>query len=179
LLLVFLVLAAQFESWIHPAVIMLTVPLAALGGLFGLLVAGSTINTYSEIGLIILIGVAAKNGILIVEFANQLRDRGLEVRAAIIEAAGLRLRPIIMTSVSAAVGSLPLILWAGPGSGSRNTIGVVIFAGSIFATLLTLFVVPVFYDLLARFTKSPDWMAKQIEAYHDPDDAKAHGHLAE
>ena len=179
LLLVFLVLAAQFESWIHPAVIMLTVPLAALGGLFGLLVAGSTINTYSEIGLIILIGVAAKNGILIVEFANQLRDRGLEVRAAIIEAAGLRLRPIIMTSVSAAVGSLPLILWAGPGSGSRNTIGVVIFAGSIFATLLTLFVVPVFYDLLARFTKSPDWMAKQIEAYHDPDYAKAHGHLAE
>ena len=167
LLLVFLVLAAQFESWIHPAVIMLTVPLAALGGLFGLLIAGSSINTYSEIGLIILIGVAAKNGILIVEFANQLRDRGLEVREAIIEASSLRLRPIIMTSISAAFGAVPLMVWAGPGSGSRNTIGVVIFTGSIFATMLTLFVVPVFYDMLARFTKSPDWMARQIEAYEE------------
>jgi multidrug efflux pump len=164
---VFLVLAAQFESWIHPAIIMLTVPLAALGGLFGLLIAGSTINTYSEIGLIILIGVAAKNGILIVEFANQLRDRGLEVREAIIEAASLRLRPIVMTSISAAFGAIPLVVWAGPGSGSRNTIGVVIFTGSIFATMLTLFVVPVFYDLLARFTKSPDWMTRQIEAYEE------------
>ena len=167
LLLVFLVLAAQFESWIHPAVIMLTVPLAALGGLFGLLIAGSTINTYSEIGLIILIGVAAKNGILIVEFADQLRDRGLEVREAIIEAASLRLRPIIMTSISAAFGAVPLMVWAGPGSASRNTIGVVIFTGSIFATMLTLFVVPVFYDMLARFTKSPDWMARQIDAYEE------------
>ncbi len=173
LLLVFLVLAAQFESWIHPAVIMLTVPLAALGGLFGLLMAGSTINTYSEIGLIILIGVAAKNGILIVEFANQLRDRGLEVREAIIEAASLRLRPIIMTSISAAFGAIPLIIWAGPGSGSRNTIGVVIFTGSIFATMLTLFVVPVFYDLLARYTKSPDWMSRQIEAYEEEADGHA------
>jgi multidrug efflux pump len=165
LLLVFLVLAAQFESWIHPAVIMLTVPLAALGGLFGLLVMGSTINTYSQIGLIILIGIATKNGILIVEFANQLRDEGLSVREAVIEAAALRLRPIIMTSVSAAMGALPLMLWAGAGAGSRQTIGAVIFTGAIFATLLTLFIVPVFYDLLARFTKSPEWTARQIEAY--------------
>jgi multidrug efflux pump len=105
LLLVFLVLAAQFESWIHPAVIMLTVPLAALGGLFGLLMTGSTINTYSQIGLIILVGIATKNGILIVEFANQLRDEGLTVREAVIEAAALRLRPIIMTSISAAMGA--------------------------------------------------------------------------
>ena len=165
LLLVFLVLAAQFESWIHPAVIMLTVPLAALGGLFGLLMTGSTINTYSQIGLIILIGIATKNGILIVEFANQLRDEGLTVREAVIEAATLRLRPIIMTSVSAAMGALPLMLWAGAGAGSRQTIGAVIFTGAIFATLLTLFIVPVFYDLLARFTKSPEWTARQIEAY--------------
>jgi multidrug efflux pump len=165
LLLVFLVLAAQFESWIHPAVIMLTVPLAALGGLFGLLVMGSTINTYSQIGLIILIGIATKNGILIVEFANQLRDEGLTVREAVIEAAALRLRPIIMTSISAAMGALPLMLWAGAGAGSRKTIGSVIFTGSIFATLLTLFIVPVFYDLLARFTKSPEWTARQIEEY--------------
>jgi multidrug efflux pump len=165
LLLVFLVLAAQFESWIHPAVIMLTVPLAALGGLFGLLMAGSSINTYSEIGLIILIGIAAKNGILIVEFANQLRDEGRTVTQAVIESASLRLRPIIMTSISAAMGSLPLIMAGGPGAGSRKTIGVVIFAGAIFATLLTLFVVPVFYNLLARFTRSPEWTAKQIEAF--------------
>ena len=165
LLLVFLVLAAQFESWIHPAVIMLTVPLAALGGLFGLLIMGSTINTYSQIGLIILVGIATKNGILIVEFANQLRDEGLTVREAVIEAAALRLRPIIMTSISAAMGALPLMLWAGAGAGSRQTIGAVIFTGAIFATLLTLFIVPIFYDLLARFTKSPEWTARQIEEY--------------
>ncbi len=165
LLLVFLVLAAQFESWIHPAVIMLTVPLAALGGLFGLLMAGSTINTYSEIGLIILIGVAAKNGILIVEFANQLRDQGRGVTEAVIEAATIRLRPIIMTSIAAAFGSLPLILAGGPGAGSRRTIGVVIFSGAIFATMLTLFVIPVFYNLLARFTKSPEWIARMIDSF--------------
>lgn len=171
LLLVFLVLAAQFESWIHPAVIMLTVPLAALGGLFGLLMAGSSINTYSQIGLIILIGVAAKNGILIVEFANQLRDQGLKVREAVIEASVVRLRPIIMTSISAAFGALPLILAAGPGAGSRKTIGVVIFSGAIFATLLTVFVVPVIYNLLARFTKSPDWTARQIEGFEKSEGA--------
>ncbi len=165
LLLVFLVLAAQFESWIHPAVIMLTVPLAVLGGLFGLLMAGSTINTYSQIGLIILVGIAAKNGILIVEFANQLRDEGLKVTEAVIEAAALRLRPIIMTSIATAMGALPLLLWTGAGAGSRQTIGAVIFFGAIVATLLTLFIVPVFYNLLARFTKSPEWTARQIEDY--------------
>jgi multidrug efflux pump len=167
LLLVFLVLAAQFESWIHPAVIMLTVPLAALGGLFGLLMAGSSINTYSEIGLIILIGIAAKNGILIVEFANQLRDDGLSVTEAVIESATLRLRPIVMTSIATAFGALPLILAKGPGAGSRGTIGVVIFSGAIFTTMLTLFVVPVFYNLLARYTKSPEHKARQIEDFNE------------
>jgi multidrug efflux pump len=173
LILVFLVLAAQFESWIHPAIIMLTVPLAALGGLVGLLLTDSTINTYSEIGLIILIGIAAKNGILIVEFANQLRDQGRSVHDAVIEAAALRLRPIVMTSISAAFGALPLILAGGPGAGSRKTIGVVIFTGAIFATLLTLFVVPVFYNLLARFTKSPEWTAREIERFEEEE--RAHG----
>jgi hypothetical protein len=129
LLLVFLVLAAQFESWIHPAVIMLTVPIAALGGLFGLLIAGSTMNTYSQIGLIILVGIAAKNGILIVEFANQLRDQGLSIREAVIESSSLRLRPIIMTSISAAAGAIPLIVWGGAGGESGRTIGVTIFFG--------------------------------------------------
>ncbi len=165
LLLVFLVLAAQFESWITPAVIMLTVPLAAAGGLFGLLMAGSSLNIYSQIGLIILIGVAAKNGILIVEFANQLRDQGRTIQEAIIESSTLRLRPIIMTSIATAFGALPLMLWQGAGAGSRQTIGVVIFAGAIFATLLTLFVVPVIYGVLARFTKSPEYTARKIEEW--------------
>jgi len=165
LLLVFLVLAAQFESWITPAVIMLTVPLAAAGGLFGLVMAGSSLNIYSQIGLIILIGVAAKNGILIVEFANQLRDQGRSIQEAIIESSTLRLRPIIMTSIATAFGALPLVLWQGAGAGSRQTIGVVIFSGAMFATLLTLFVVPVIYGVLARFTRSPDYIAHKIEAW--------------
>ncbi len=165
LLLVFLVLAAQFESWITPAVIMLTVPLAAAGGLFGLLMAGSSLNIYSQIGLIILIGVAAKNGILIVEFANQLRDQGRSIHDAIIESSTLRLRPIIMTSIATAFGALPLVLWQGAGAGSRQTIGVVIFSGAMFATLLTLFVVPVIYGVLARFTKSPEYTARKIEEW--------------
>jgi len=165
LLLVFLVLAAQFESWITPAVIMLTVPLAAAGGLFGLLMAGSSLNIYSQIGLIILIGVAAKNGILIVEFANQLRDQGRSIKEAIVESSALRLRPIIMTSIATAFGALPLVLWSGAGAGSRQTIGVVIFAGAMFSTVLTLFVVPVIYGALARFTKSPEWTARKIEEW--------------
>ena len=165
-------LAAQFESWIHPAVIMLTVPIAVLGGLFGLLMFGSSINTYSQIGLIILVGIAAKNGILIVEFANQLRDDGLSIREAVIESASLRLRPIIMTSIAAAAGALPLILEGGAGGEARKTIGVTIFFGAIFATLVTLFVVPVFYNLLARFTKSPMATARRIEAFEDVERAR-------
>jgi len=165
LALVFLVLAAQFESWITPAVIMLTVPLAAAGGLFGLVMAGSSLNIYSQIGLIILVGVAAKNGILIVEFANQLRDQGRSIREAIIESSALRLRPIIMTSLASAFGALPLMLWQGAGAGSRQTIGVVIFCGALFATLLTLFIVPVIYGVLARFTRSPEYTARLIEKW--------------
>jgi multidrug efflux pump len=173
LLVVFLVLAAQFESFVHPAVIMLTVPLAAAGGLFGLLMAGSTINIYSQIGLIILIGIAAKNGILIVEFANQRRDEGLSIVDAVVDAADTRLRPIVMTSIAAAAGAAPLILQQGPGSGSRHTIGVVIFAGAIFATLVTLFVVPVFYGVFARFAPSPDAARKAIERYEQDEAARA------
>jgi multidrug efflux pump len=165
LLLVFLVLAAQFESWIHPAVIMLTVPVAAVGGLFGLLITESSINTYSQIGLIILIGIAAKNGILIVEFANQLRDQGRSIRDAVIESASLRLRPIIMTSIASAAGAIPLIVWGGAGGEARRTIGVTIFFGTILATLVTLFIVPVFYNMLARFTKSPEATALRIKAF--------------
>ncbi|GER08505.1 hypothetical protein JCM17843_28150 [Kordiimonadales bacterium JCM 17843] len=162
-LVVFLILAAQFESFIHPFVIMLTVPLAAAGGLLGLYLSGSTLNIYSQIGLVMLIGLAAKNGILIVEFANQLRDEGLEIRDAVIEASLIRLRPIIMTSLSTVMGAVPLIMATGPGSASRLTIGVVIFAGVSISTVLTVFMVPVFYDMLAKYTRSPGYEAARLK----------------
>jgi multidrug efflux pump len=165
LLIVFLVLAAQFESFIHPFVIMLTVPLAVAGGLFGLYLFGGTLNIYSEIGLIILIALAAKNGILIVEFANQLRDQGRSVRDAILEASDLRVRPVLMTSLATIAGTIPLILGHGAGAESRATIGVVVFFGLLVATMLTLFVVPTFYDLLAGRTRSPEETGRMIDAY--------------
>jgi len=162
LLIVFLVLAAQFESLIQPAVIMLTVPLAVAGGLFGLYMAGSSLNIFSQIGLIILIGLAAKNGILIVEFANQLREEGMSVREATLAASVTRLRPILMTGVSTAIGALPLVIAAGPGSETRVTIGVVIFTGVMVATLFTLFVVPAVYATVGRYTKTPNWVVSQL-----------------
>ncbi len=173
LVVVFLVLAAQFESFVHPIVIMLSVPLAVTGGLFGLYFMGNTLNIYSQIGLIILIALAAKNGILIVEFANQLRDEGRSIRDAILEACDLRVRPVLMTSVATIVGAIPLIVGHGAGAESRVTIGTVVFFGLSVATMLTLFVVPVFYDLLARFTKSPEATAKEIESYADSEAAAA------
>ncbi|NQZ96136.1 MAG: efflux RND transporter permease subunit [Myxococcales bacterium] len=163
LLVVFLVLAAQFESFVHPLVIMLTVPLAIAGALIGLLVMGGTLNIYSQIGMTILIGLAAKNGILIVEFANRLRDAGREFDDAVLEAAETRLRPILMTGISTAVGALPLILGGGAGAGGRGTIGVVVFSGVLFATFFTLFVVPVAYVVLARRTQLPGAVAQRLE----------------
>ncbi len=165
LVIVFLVLAAQFESFIHPLVIMTTVPLAAAGGLYGLFMVDSTLNIYSKIGMVILVGLAAKNGILIVEFANQMRDAGMAVRDAVLKASQIRLRAIIMTGLSTAFGALPLVLATGAGSGARGTIGIVIFSGVLLATLLTLFVVPVFYNLLAGFTKPPGHLARELETW--------------
>ncbi|MFO7285458.1 MAG: efflux RND transporter permease subunit [Gammaproteobacteria bacterium] len=164
LFVVFLVLAAQFESFVHPIVIMITVPLAVAGGLFGLWVAGMTLNIYSQIGIIMLVGIAAKNGVLIVEFINQLRDQGYEFDEAVMEAARIRFRPVIMTAFSTIMGAVPLILATGPGAASQNTLGVVIFAGVSVATLLTLYVVPAFYHLLARRTGSPGEIAAKLEA---------------
>ncbi len=163
LLVVFLVLSAQFESFVHPLVIMLTVPLAVFGALLGLAATGNTINLFSQIGIVMLIGLAAKNGILIVEFANQRRDDGLAIRDAILDAAATRLRPILMTSVATVTGALPLMLGTGAGSASRRAIGVVVVFGVLLSTFLSLFVVPAFYLLLARFTHSPEERAHELE----------------
>ena len=163
LLVVFLVLAAQFESFIHPLIIMTTVPLAILGALLGLLLTDNSLNIYSNIGLIILVGIASKNGILIVEFANQLRDEGKEFGAALVEACDLRLRPVLMTAISTLVGSIPLILATGAGSESRILLGVVIFSGVLMTTITTLFVVPVVYNLIARNTGSPEAVSRVLD----------------
>ena len=162
-LVVFLVLAAQFESWLHPLVIMLTVPLAMAGALLGLYLTGQTLNVYSQIGLIMLIGLSAKNGILIVEFANQLRDAGQPFHDALFEAAGVRLRPIVMTGITTMAGSVPLLLSSGAGTETRVVIGTVILCGVLAATLFTLFVVPVAYDRLAQNTGSPGDTRRRLE----------------
>ncbi len=165
LIVVFLVLAAQFESFIHPFVIMMTVPLAVTGALVGLLIGGQSMNLFSQIGIIVLVGLAAKNGILIVEFTNQLRDAGRSFRDALVEASLIRLRPIIMTALATVMGALPLVLAHGAGAESRRPIGVVIFAGVLFSTVITLVVVPTFYLLLARRTGSPGRVAAELREY--------------
>jgi len=163
LLVVYLVLAAQFESFIHPLVIMLTVPLALFGALLGLWLAGNSLNLFSQIGIVMLVGLAAKNGILIVEFANQLRDEGMAIGEAIVEASGTRLRPILMTSIATIMGAVPLVVAGGPGSASRATIGIAIIAGVAFSTLLSLYVVPAFYNLLAPYTRSPEALGRELD----------------
>lgn len=148
LLFIYLVLAAQFESFVSPLVIMLTVPLAMTGALLALKLSGGTLNVYSQIGLVMLIGLITKHGILIVEFANQLREQGKDKIEAVIEAATLRLRPILMTTAAMVLGALPLALAYGAGAESRQPIGWVIVGGLMLGTLLTLFVIPVAYTLL-------------------------------
>jgi multidrug efflux pump len=150
LLFIYLVLAAQFESFVSPFVIMLTVPLAVTGALLALFLTGGTLNVYSQIGLVMLVGLITKNGILIVEFANQLRLTGLDRREAVVEAATLRLRPILMTTLATILGAIPLALAVGAGAESRQQIGWVIVGGLLLGTALTLSVVPVAYTLLAR-----------------------------
>jgi multidrug efflux pump len=163
LAITYLVLAAQFESWIHPLVIMFTVPLALVGAFIGLYLSDMTINIYSQIGLVMLIGLAAKNGILIVEFANQLRDAGMEFEQAVRRAATQRLRPIVMTGFTTVFSALPLVLASGPGAESRMVIGMVIFAGVLFSAFMTLFIVPTAYAYLARGTGSPEKRTKQLD----------------
>jgi len=161
--IVLLVLAAQFESVNSAVVVMLTVPFGIAAALFAMFLTDTSINIYSQIGLVTLIGLLAKNAILLVEFADQLRDRGLQVREAVEQAAIIRLRPIAMTLISTILGGLPLILSSGAGAEARNAIGWVVFGGLGFAVLFTLFLTPVLYLALARFVKPRADESKQLE----------------
>jgi HAE1 family hydrophobic/amphiphilic exporter-1 len=152
ILIVFLVLAAQFESFLSAIIVMSTVPLGLACAIFALILSGGSLNVYSQIGLVLLVGIMAKNGILIVEFANQLRDAGKSVREAILEGAVMRLRPVMMTMVSTVVGGVPLILSSGPGAEAREALGWVIVGGLGLATVVTLYLTPVVYLLLAGFS---------------------------
>jgi multidrug efflux pump len=162
LAIVFLVLAAQFESFRHPLVIMTTVPLAIVGALAGLWLFNMSLNIFSQIAMILLIGIAAKNGVLIVEFSNQLRDRGFEKAEAVVKAAAIRLRPVLMTSLCTAFGAVPFLLATGAGSEQREPIGVVVFYGTTISVLLTLFVVPAMYTLMAGEHRSPHYLRDVI-----------------
>jgi multidrug efflux pump len=167
LLIAFLVLAAQFESFVHPLTIMLTVPVAVAGALLGLRWMGLNQSIYSQIGLIMLIGLAAKNGILIVEFINQLRDEGVAFRDAILRASVQRLRPIVMTALATVMGALPLMLGHGAGYETRMVVGVVIVFGVSLATVVTLFLVPMAYALIAQRTGSIGDVSRELDAALD------------
>src|SRR5204862_2559500 len=150
-ILIYLVLAAQFESFRDPFIILVgSVPLAISGSLLFSFLGLTTLNIYSQVGLITLVGLVSKNGILIVEFANHLQETGKEKFDAIVEAAGTRLRPILMTTAATVLGHFPLVLAKGPGAGARNSIGIMLVTGMIIGTLFTLFVVPSIYMLVAR-----------------------------
>jgi multidrug efflux pump subunit AcrB len=142
--------SAQFESFIDPIIIMITVPLAIAGAVFCLYMFGQTINIFSQIGIIMLIGLVTKNGILIVEFANQKREQGLEKMDAVLDASAARLRPILMTSLATALGALPIALALGAGATSRIPLGIVIIGGIMFSLILTLFVIPAMYSFISR-----------------------------
>lgn len=166
-IVIYLLLAAQFESFVHPAVIISAVPLGVAGGVIGLAVTGTSINLFSQIGIIMLVGLAVKNGILIVEYANQLRDMGKDIDTAIRDAAARRLRPILMTSIATVAGAVPLALSHGAGAASRASIGWVIVFGVSIATAITLFIVPMLYRRLARGTQSPETVTRKLRALMD------------
>jgi multidrug efflux pump subunit AcrB len=161
---IYLVLSAQFESFIHPFTILLSVPLAVFGALLTLYLFGQSLNIYSQIGLIMLIGLVTKNAILIVEFANQQQEKGLSLFDAVVEAATIRLRPILMTSFSTIFGILPIALGLGAGGESRQPLGMVVVGGVLFSTFLTLVIVPVVYTLLARFIKANEKVEQPVES---------------
>src|SRR5215207_8191363 len=173
LIVVFLVLARQFESWINPLIVMLTVPLAVTGGLLALWLTGQSLNIYSQIGMILLIGLMTKNGILIVEFANQLRERGLKTRDAVIQSSVQRLRPILMTSIATMGGAIPLAISTGAGAEARNAIGTVIVGGVALSTLMTVLVVPAIYLLLGGFTRPANYTADLLDRMREGEESKS------
>jgi multidrug efflux pump len=148
LLFIYLVLAAQFESFVHPLTILLSVPLALLGALLALDATGNTINLYSQVGIILLVGLVTKNSILLVEYANQARSRGATLLASVVEAGKTRFRPILMTSVTSIFGAVPLMIATGAGAESRSPIGTAVVGGLVFSTAFTLLVIPVVHLLL-------------------------------
>ena len=149
LILVYLVLSAQFESFRDPLIIMFTVPLALAGAILSLWLFRQTLNIFSQIGIIALVGIVTKNGILIVEFANQRKTKGLSIREAVIDAASQRFRPILMTSLATVFGVLPIALGLGAAAGSRVSMGIVIIGGLVFSLGLTLFIIPALYTYLS------------------------------
>jgi multidrug efflux pump len=170
LLVVFLVLAAQFESFKLPFVIMTTVPLALIGAVAGMWLHDISLNIYSQVAIVMLVGLAAKNGVLIVEFANQLRDRGVEFMEAIVEASTTRLRPVLMTSLCSAFGAIPLLIAVGAGAENRKPIGAVVLYGVLISMVLTLIVVPAVYALMARNTRTPRYWTRLIEKMREAQD---------
>ena len=151
---IYLVLSAQFESFIHPLTILFSVPLAVFGALLTLFIFRQSLNIYSQIGLIMLIGLVTKNAILIVEFANQLRSRGESIADAVTHAATIRLRPILMTSFATIFGVLPIAIGLGAGAESRRPLGLAVVGGLFFSTFLTLVIVPTVYTILAKYTST-------------------------
>ena len=172
---IYLVLAAQFESWRNPLIIMLSVPLSLTGALLALWLTGGTLSIYSQIGLITLVGLITKHGILIVEFANQLRDEGHALVDAVVDASVMRLRPILMTTGAMVLGAVPLALATGAGAESRVQIGWVIVGGMSLGTLLTLFVVPCVYTLIAGARNKP--VPLGVDS-HAPEHGRTPGHVA-
>ena len=182
LVLVYLVLAGQFESFIHPLIILISVPMALAGGVATMWLFGLTMNIFTQIALILLVGLVAKNAILLVEFANQLRSEGKSAREAALDAAGLRLRPILMTSVATILGAVPLIAESGAGAEARLALGIVTAGGLTIGTLLTLFLVPTAYVLVGDVTAAPDAradeLARQERDTRDPEDLPANDESA-
>jgi multidrug efflux pump len=169
LLLIYLVLAAQFESFVDPFIVMLTVPLAIAGAFLSLWFFNQTLNIFSEIGMITLVGLVTKNGILIVEFANQRMEHGLKKYEAVVEAATARLRPILMTSLAVVLGAVPIAFALGSGAQSRVSLGIVIMGGMMFSLILTLYVIPVMYVVFASITRrNPDEEPKEEEPAKEP-----------
>ncbi len=168
LLIVFLALAALYESWTIPIAVLLVVPLGILGAVFGVTVRGLPNDIYFRVGLIATIGLSAKNAILIVEVAKDLHEEGKELYAATIEAAKLRLRPIIMTSLAFGVGVIPLVLSSGAGSGAQTAIGTGVLGGIIFATVLAIFLVPMFFVLVMRYLEVHLASGKHMDKDNDP-----------